>query len=201
MASLRTMPRGCGPPGTGNSMLAKRVASIMPMMTEGQAVKATKIHSIAGVLDTGEGFLATRPFRSPHHTFSDVGLLGGSANPSPGEVSLAHHGVLILDELPEFRRSTLEVLRQPLEDGKVSVSRAAGTMTFPARFMLVTAMNPCPCGYQVGVRGARRHGRALLGRGSTRYSCGTAPPKVRKNSIRYPEITESWSRILKVWLT
>ncbi|CAN5371294.1 YifB family Mg chelatase-like AAA ATPase [soil metagenome] len=136
-----------GPPGTGKSMLAKRVASIMPMMTEDEAIEATKIHSIAGVLDTGEGFLATRPFRSPHHTISDVGLLGGSANPSPGEVSLAHNGVLFLDELPEFRRSTLEVLRQPLEDGKVTVSRAAGTMTFPARFMLVAAMNPCPCGY------------------------------------------------------
>lgn len=136
-----------GPPGTGKSMIAKRIATIMPTMTEGEAVEVTKIHSISGLLNSREAFVTTRPFRSPHHTISDAGLLGGGSNPNPGEVSLAHHGILFLDELPEFRRSTLEVMRQPLEDGKVTISRAVGTMTFPARFMMVGAMNPCPCGY------------------------------------------------------
>ena len=126
-----------GSPGTGKSMLAKRIATIMPQMTEPEAIATTKVHSIAGLLDGGAQFLATRPFRSPHHTISDAGLLGGSNNPRPGEVSLAHNDILFLDELPEFRRSTLEVMRQPLEDGKVTVSRASGTMTFPAEFMLV----------------------------------------------------------------
>ncbi|MGJ8643205.1 MAG: YifB family Mg chelatase-like AAA ATPase [Luteolibacter sp.] len=136
-----------GPPGTGKSMLAKRIPTIMPDMTEEDAIETTKIHSIAGMLDTKKGFLTTRPFRAPHHTISDAGLLGGGTNPGPGEVSLAHHGVLFLDELPEFRRQTLEVMRQPLEDGHVTISRAAGSLTFPARFMLVAAMNPCPCGF------------------------------------------------------
>lgn len=136
-----------GSPGTGKSMLAKRLTTILPSMTEEEAIETTKIHSVAGLVDGKTSFLATRPFRSPHHTISDVGLLGGSSYPTPGEVSLAHNGILFLDELPEFRRSTLEVLRQPLEDGYVTISRAAGKFTFPSRFSLVAAMNPCPCGY------------------------------------------------------
>lgn len=136
-----------GPPGTGKSMLAKRLPTIMPPMSEEEAIEVTKIHSIAGLLGPQASFLTTRPFRAPHHTISDAGLLGGGTNPGPGEVSLAHHGVLFLDELPEFRRSTLEVMRQPLEDRHVTISRAAGTLTFPANFMLVGAINPCPCGY------------------------------------------------------
>jgi magnesium chelatase family protein len=136
-----------GPPGSGKSMLAKRIASIIPPMSLEEAIETTKIHSICGLLDEKNTFVSSRPFRAPHHTISDIGLLGGSTNPTPGEVSIAHNGVLFLDELPEFKRSTLEVMRQPLEDGKVTISRAAGTMTFPADFMLVAAMNPCPCGY------------------------------------------------------
>ncbi len=133
-----------GPPGTGKSMIAKRVVTIMPGMSEDEAIETTKIHSAAGLLTEANAFIATRPFRSPHHTICDAGLLGGGSNPGPGEVSLAHNGVLFLDELPEFRRGTLEVMRQPLEDAKVTISRAAGSVTFPARFMLVAAMNPCP---------------------------------------------------------
>lgn len=133
-----------GPPGTGKSMIAKRVATIMPSMTEEEAIETTKIHSVGGLLSEQHAFVATRPFRAPHHTISDAGLLGGGSNPGPGEVSLSHNGVLFLDELPEFRRSTLEVMRQPLEDGKVTISRAVGSITFPSNFLLVAAMNPCP---------------------------------------------------------
>jgi magnesium chelatase family protein len=136
-----------GPPGAGKTMLARRLAGILPPLSFDEAIEATTIHSVAGQLRTGMGLLTERPFRAPHHTISDVALVGGGSTPRPGEVSLAHHGVLFLDEMPEFDRRVLEALRQPIEEGRITVSRALRSVVFPARFVLVAAMNPCPCGY------------------------------------------------------
>jgi magnesium chelatase family protein len=136
-----------GPPGSGKTMLARRIPGILPAMNFAEALETTAIHSVCGLLRGDHQFLINRPFRAPHHTISSAGLVGGSSNPRPGEVSLSHNGVLFLDELTEFQRHVLEVLRQPLEDGEITISRAARTLTFPAHFTLVAAMNPCPCGY------------------------------------------------------
>lgn len=136
-----------GPPGSGKTMLAKRLPTILPPLTFEEAIETTKIHSVAGILPKDKAIITERPFRSPHHTVSDAALIGGGSFPRPGEVSFAHHGVLFLDELPEFRKNVLEVMRQPLEDYKVTVSRSKMSIEFPANFMLAAAMNPCPCGY------------------------------------------------------
>jgi len=136
-----------GPPGSGKTMLAKRLPSILPPLTLDEALETTKIHSVVGALQSGTSLITTRPYRSPHHTISDAGLVGGGTYPQPGEISLAQNGVLFLDELPEFKRSVLEVMRQPMEDRVVTISRARVTVDYPASFMLVASMNPCPCGY------------------------------------------------------
>ena len=151
-----------GPPGAGKTMLARRLAGVLPPLTFDEALECTAIHSVAGTLRHGAGLLTARPFRAPHHTISNVALVGGGAIPRPGEISLAHNGVLFLDEMPEFDRRVLEVLRQPLEEGRVTIARAARTVAFPARFVLVAAMNPCPCGYQ----------------GDTRRLCRCTPPQI-----------------------
>ena len=136
-----------GPPGAGKTMLARRVSTILPPLSLYEALETTKIHSVSGVLPSGSALMASRPFRAPHHTISDVALVGGGSNPMPGEISLAHNGVLFLDELPEFKRSVLEVMRQPMEERKVTISRAKISVDYPASFMLIASMNPCPCGY------------------------------------------------------
>ena len=137
----------CGPPGAGKTMLARRLATILPPLTFDEALDCTAIHSVAGLLPAGSGLLDARPFRAPHHTISGAALIGGGSQPRPGEISLAHNGVLFLDELPEFHRHVLDLMRQPLEEGRVTIARAACRAVFPSRFMLVAAMNPCPCGY------------------------------------------------------
>src|SRR5688572_21474606 len=147
-----------GPPGAGKTMLARRLGGILPPLTFDEALECTAIHSVAGTLPAGAGLLTARPFRAPHHTISNVALVGGGTVPRPGEISLAHNGVLFLDEMPEFDRRVLEVLRQPLEDGRVTIARAARTAVFPAHFVLVAAMNPCPCGFLGDARREwRRH--------------------------------------------
>ena len=153
-----------GPPGSGKTMLAKRIPTIMPSLSPPESIETTRIYSALGRLDTGQPLMAKRPFRSPHHTISDAGLVGGGSTPVPGEISMAHHGVLFLDELPEFNRRTLEVMRQPLEDRVVTISRAMASTTFPANFMLVAALNPCPCGF----------------RSDPRRVCNCTPPQVEK---------------------
>lgn len=157
-----------GPPGAGKTMLARRLPSILPRPTLEEAIEITRIHSVAGLLPAGSALISTRPFRAPHHTISDAGLIGGGSVPRPGEVSLAHGGVLFLDELPEFHRHVLEVLRQPVEDGHVTLSRAGGRLTFPARLTLIAAMNPCPCGYQ----------------GSATRSCSCGPVAIQRYRSR-----------------
>jgi magnesium chelatase family protein len=153
-----------GPPGTGKTLLAKRLPTILPPLAPAESLETTRIYSAMGLLRPGEPLMATRPFRAPHHSVSDAGLVGGGTTPQPGEISLAHKGVLFLDELPEFNRKTLEVLRQPLEEGQVTISRALRSVVFPAEFMLVAAMNPCPCGY----------------RSDPRRSCSCTPPQVER---------------------
>lgn len=153
-----------GPPGSGKTMLAKRLPTILPTLSPGESIETTRIYSAMGRLAPGQPLMALRPFRSPHHTISEAGLVGGGSTPTPGEISLSHNGVLFLDELPEFNRRTLEVLRQPLEDRVVTISRALNSTTFPADFMLVAALNPCPCGY----------------RGDPRRSCQCTPPQIEK---------------------
>jgi len=160
----------CGPPGAGKTMLARRLPTILPPLTFDEALDCTAIHSVAGLLPAGGGLLTRRPFRAPHHSISGAALVGGGPQPRPGEISLAHQGVLFLDELPEFHRHVLDLMRQPLEEGRVTIARAARTVVFPSRFMLVAAMNPCPCGYAGDERRTCRCSPAHIARYHARVS-------------------------------
>ncbi|MBE6368269.1 MAG: ATP-binding protein [Lentisphaerae bacterium] len=180
-----------GPPGTGKSMIAKRLAGILPPMTLAETLETSRIHSVLGMLSDGEPLLNCRPFRSPHHTVSDVALIGGGKNPRPGEISLAHNGVLFLDELPEFKRNVLEVLRQPLENGEIVVSRASGSCVFPARFMLAAAMNPCPCG-----RGAVELGCRCKIDEKKRYQKKISGPLLDRIDLHIPVLNLSEEELL-----
>jgi len=157
-----------GPPGSGKTMLARRLPTILPDLLFEEALETTKIYSVMGLLPENKGLITTRPFRAPHHTISDAGLIGGGQIPKPGEVSVAHNGVLFLDELPEFKKNVLEVMRQPLEDGTVTISRASHSMSFPARFIMVAAMNPCPCGFL----------------GDPKHSCNCTPTQIQRYESR-----------------
>jgi magnesium chelatase family protein len=181
-----------GPPGSGKTMLAKRLPTILPAMTFQESVETTKVHSVMGLMN-GHALIATRPFRSPHHTISDAGLIGGGTIPRPGEVSLAHHGVLFLDELPEFRKNVLEVLRQPLEDGRITIARVMGTLTFPAIVMLVAAMNPCPCGFFGDVQHECSCSPIMIQRYRSRISgplLDRLDIHVEVPAVKYKELTE-----------
>ncbi|MFA4015702.1 MAG: hypothetical protein RUDDFDWM_000794 [Candidatus Fervidibacterota bacterium] len=192
-----------GPPGSGKTMLARRLPTILPPMSVEEMLEVTKIYSVAGLLPRDKGLITTRPFRAPHHTISNAGLIGGGSIPKPGEVSLAHNGVLFLDEFPEFHRDTLEVLRQPIEDGEVTITRAAHTITFPARFTLIAAMNPCPCGYATDMTRRctctesqiRRYRMRISGPLVDRIDIHIEVPKLRPDEILEPSQSETSAQI------
>lgn len=177
-----------GPPGSGKTMISQRIPTILPAPVFEEALETTKIYSAAGLLGQNGSMMTVRPFRSPHHTVSDAGLIGGGMIPRPGEVSLAHNGVLFLDELPEFRKNVLEVLRQPLEDGDVTISRAQIAVTFPARFMLIAAMNPCPCGY----RGDPKHQCTCSRQAIQRYWSKISGPLLDRIDIHLEVPSVQW---------
>jgi len=192
-----------GPPGSGKTMLAKRLATVLPRLSFEEAIQTTKVHSVAGSLDPAQGLIGVRPFRAPHHTISDAGLIGGGVIPRPGEVSLAHNGVLFLDELPEFPRNVLEVMRQPMEDGHVTIARAAMTVSFPSVFMLSAAMNPCPCGYfndpshecSCTPPMIQRYVSKISGPLLDRIDLHIDVPAVKYRELRSGEVTESSAEI------
>lgn len=192
-----------GPPGTGKSMLAQRIPTILPPLVESEVIETTKIYSVTGLTNRESSYIKERPYRAPHHTISDAGLMGGGSVISPGEVSLANNGVLFLDEFPEFRRTTLETLRQPLEDGSVTISRASGTLTFPSKFVLVAAMNPCPCGFlgdpkmqcSCGTRQLENYRNRLSGPILDRIDIQINVPRVEYKDLRAETVEESSTQI------